>query len=347
MAALDSLPPDQRAVLQLVLRRGRSYEDLAGLLKIAPDAVRDRAHAGVTALAGEGLAEERRGRVADYLLGQLPAAERAEAREELARSDESRAWARSAGQGLAPIAGDALAEIPQAEDDGAPEAVTPAPEAPSPDQPATGTAPLETHPPTAEREPVRSRREGDPPASRLGGLALLAGVAILAAAIVLALVIKRGDSPSTTTTPVGTTPTGAATTPTPGTSTQTATQPIQVLAQINLNAPNGAAKPVGIVQLKRAGNAAAFEAVLQGLSPPTSGFVSLWLTGPKIAPLELVAIDRSKVTSKAFKTFAPVPKNLKPFDTMLVTLQPGSPKQPSRSPGQTLLSGPLRGAAKG
>jgi hypothetical protein len=44
MAALDSLPGDQRAVLQLVLGRGRSYDEIARLLSIDPDAVRERAH---------------------------------------------------------------------------------------------------------------------------------------------------------------------------------------------------------------------------------------------------------------------------------------------------------------
>ena len=36
MASLDSLPPDQRAVLQLVLQRGRTYDDIAQLLSISP-----------------------------------------------------------------------------------------------------------------------------------------------------------------------------------------------------------------------------------------------------------------------------------------------------------------------
>ena len=38
MSSLDSLPGDQRAVLQLVLSRGRSYDEIAQLLSI------DRAH---------------------------------------------------------------------------------------------------------------------------------------------------------------------------------------------------------------------------------------------------------------------------------------------------------------
>src|SRR5205807_611635 len=41
--SLDSLPADQRAVLQLVLQRGRSYDDIAALLSIDRAAVRQRA----------------------------------------------------------------------------------------------------------------------------------------------------------------------------------------------------------------------------------------------------------------------------------------------------------------
>jgi len=52
MAVLDTLPPDQRAALQLLLKQRQTYEQLAGLLSIDAGAVRRRAHAGVEALAG-------------------------------------------------------------------------------------------------------------------------------------------------------------------------------------------------------------------------------------------------------------------------------------------------------
>ena len=50
MASLDTLPPDQRAVLQLVLQRGRSYDDIAKLLSIDRAAVRERALRALDAL---------------------------------------------------------------------------------------------------------------------------------------------------------------------------------------------------------------------------------------------------------------------------------------------------------
>ncbi len=69
--SLDALAPDQRAVVQLVLQQERSYEDLAGLLGITADAVRERAHRGLDRLAPtEGVSDDERAAVADYLLGQ-------------------------------------------------------------------------------------------------------------------------------------------------------------------------------------------------------------------------------------------------------------------------------------
>jgi hypothetical protein len=53
MTELDRLPPDQRAVLSLVLDRGKSYGEVAEMLAIPESAVRDRAHAALDALASD------------------------------------------------------------------------------------------------------------------------------------------------------------------------------------------------------------------------------------------------------------------------------------------------------
>ncbi len=66
MSALESLAPDQRAVVALVLQQGRSYEEIAALLGMPADAVSARAHAGLAALAREdGLPREVIGPLAD------------------------------------------------------------------------------------------------------------------------------------------------------------------------------------------------------------------------------------------------------------------------------------------
>jgi hypothetical protein len=53
MSRLDDLPPDQRAVLSLLVRQGKSHAEIADLLGIPQQAVRDRANAALDALADE------------------------------------------------------------------------------------------------------------------------------------------------------------------------------------------------------------------------------------------------------------------------------------------------------
>jgi Sigma-70, region 4 len=94
MSALADLPPDQRAVLQLVLKQGRSYDQLAGLLGIDRSAVAERAQAGAEALAPDAarrLSPERRAQVADYILGQHEPARHDATRDHLAASASARA----------------------------------------------------------------------------------------------------------------------------------------------------------------------------------------------------------------------------------------------------------------
>ena len=71
MARLDQLPPDQRAVLQLLLKQGKSYGEIASVLKIERSAVKARAHDALAALGPEDtdLNEDRRDEIGDYLLG--------------------------------------------------------------------------------------------------------------------------------------------------------------------------------------------------------------------------------------------------------------------------------------
>jgi hypothetical protein len=51
MDPIDQLPPDLSAVLSLLLRQGRSYADIARLLGIPEQSVRDRAYAALDAIA--------------------------------------------------------------------------------------------------------------------------------------------------------------------------------------------------------------------------------------------------------------------------------------------------------
>jgi hypothetical protein len=51
MSRLDNLPPDQRAVLLLLVQQGKSHAEIADMLDIPPETVRDRARAALSALA--------------------------------------------------------------------------------------------------------------------------------------------------------------------------------------------------------------------------------------------------------------------------------------------------------
>src|SRR3954447_18800594 len=117
MSRFDGPPADQKAVLQLVLRQGRTYEEIATLLKISPAAVRDRALTALDATGPgtvPGLEEERQDEIGDYLLGQQSASARAATREHLEGSQPGREWARAVATELrgAGVAGeDALPDI--------------------------------------------------------------------------------------------------------------------------------------------------------------------------------------------------------------------------------------------
>jgi len=113
MAPHDSLPDDQRAILQLLLKQGKTYDELATLLKRDPATLRRLAHDAVDALGPSDAAVDvgRRHEVADYLLGQQSASQRAATREYLEESSAGRAWARGAAGGLRPLGG-TLPDVP-------------------------------------------------------------------------------------------------------------------------------------------------------------------------------------------------------------------------------------------
>src|SRR5919109_1488856 len=72
-----ALSADQRAMLELLLERGQSYEDLASLLDLPEAEVRERARAALTELGGAD--PDRNVGLTDYLLGQADPIGRADA----------------------------------------------------------------------------------------------------------------------------------------------------------------------------------------------------------------------------------------------------------------------------
>src|ERR687889_332927 len=98
MATFDQLPAEQRAIIELVVARGRTYDALADVLQVPADRVRDLARDALVELSpvtGERVDPQWRGQVADYLLGQQSGAESTATRSHLKRSEPARTWALS------------------------------------------------------------------------------------------------------------------------------------------------------------------------------------------------------------------------------------------------------------
>jgi hypothetical protein len=309
MSRIDDLAPDQRAVLQLLLKQGKAYVELATLLRIAPEAVRDRAVGALDELGprdGAPLAPERKAEVADYLLSQQSASERAATREFLEGSAAGRAWARTVAGELRPLAGEALPEIPaeRAEVDEAFGALK-----------------------AREDRKVEVQRS-----SRLGGAIILVGAIVVAVALIL--IIRGGgggdDNGGST---------KASTPTTPATQTQ-AGQP-QIDRQINLKPPQGSgSKALGVLYLLRQDGARLLAVQAQGLQPTTrSRFYAVWLAGGGQQPRPLGFTPPVTASGKDHGRLAfanPLPDGAQAYKTFLITAE--SQRNP-KQPGTAVLSG--------
>jgi len=182
MASLESLNDRQRAVLQLLLRQGKSYDDLAGMLNTDPAGVRGRARGAIAAIGADAseIGEDRRDEIADYLLGQQTASQRAATREYLAGSAAGRSWAHAAAATLAPIGG-TLPDIPA-------------------ERQEVAAAPDRSF--ARQAESLRS--------SKLGTRLLFAGAGVVIAIVIILVTSLGGDdgSPAKTTPAALTTPKG-------------------------------------------------------------------------------------------------------------------------------------------
>ena len=311
MADLQSLPPDQRAAVQLLLKQGQTYGQLADLLAIDESAVRRRAHDALDALGpeqGSRLDSSVQAQVADYLLGQQTVAEREETRELLADSPGARAWARVVSDALGPVAPDGLPEIPEG-------------------RPARRPAAEE------ERAPYATLPEEAPRASRLGGALLLGGLALIVAVVVV-LLVNGGDDdrPRPATNTLSTRP---ATQPPPQ-----AQNPNQPVAQINLLPPGGGNWPIGLVQVFRRGEERAILMAAQGASPAT---YALWpYNWPADARL-LGFVPQRVGRDGRFATQGVLPNGADRFRFLVVTREnvAANQRRPPTRPGQVVLRGPL------
>ena len=319
MTEIDALPADQRAVLQLLVKQGQTYDALSGLLNIDSAAVRERAHAALEALGpdtGRRLSPERRAEVSDYLLGQQSAAERAATRDHLAGSASARAWARVVADAQRPLAAGPLPEIP---DEAPASASAPEREA-APSAAATGVA--------ADDDRGRDTAR-DPRSSRLGGALLLGGIGVLVAVVVVLLLTSGGGGSKKTAT--------LSSTPTTGTGTTAQATPV---AQINMRSPSGG-KALGLAQVFAQSNRRLLIVAGQGVTP---GAYALWLyTSPSKSRLLGFVPSRVGKDGK-FVTQGVLPNDASSFQNLVVTAEKVSGSRPAlpKTPGTIVLQGKLQ-----
>jgi Sigma-70, region 4 len=355
VSGLETLPPDQRAVLQLILVQGRGYADLAALLKLDVEAVRSRAHAGLDALSGQAgtapaLDAAQRARVADYLLGQQDDGERIVTFAELAESDAACRWAQGLRERLAGVAQGELPEVPAAaSSNGHAPATAPAPALAPAAAPATATqsavasAPAAAvpappaPPPSPPDRPAATTVPGAPRSSRLGGAVLLAGIAALAVVLAIVLIGGGDDDPDSS---AATSPTQAQTQPQRTQPSTTPTAQPRLIAQVNLNATAVGGEAIGIGLVQRSGGRAAIAIEAQRL--PANGaqdIYAVWLQGAAGSRF-LGFVPRQVRAGGRFTVSAALPGNARDFSTVLITRE-GISAVP-QTPGEAILTGALR-----
>jgi hypothetical protein len=253
MSRIDALPADQKSVLQLLLRQGKGYDDLSGLLRLDVGEVRSRAHDALDALGpgAGGVPAPRREEIADWLLGQQGPDEAAATRAFLDGSPAARSWAQAVATELQPLAGNRLPEVPA---NGAAAAPSEEASAPSEEAGAPSTTPLAPAPTPAPR------------VSRRGGAALIAGgLTVVAIALVLVFVVFNGDDKKNNAKNAANT-------------SSTQAKP-QVRAQVNLTPPQDAPakKALAIVQIVDLNGQEAVNAVSQGLPSTSKAAYGIWV----------------------------------------------------------------------
>ena len=321
MASLDSLPSDQRAVLQLVLGRGRSYEEIAQLLSINSGSVRERALAALDALGPQidraRLAEADRMMIGDYLLGQLPEAEVATVRERLAHSAGDRAWARVVSSELEPVASGPLPEIPL--DAGA------------------------AAPPPAAAPPGEPPRPADdaPRSSRRGGMVVI-GLAVVVI-VVLVLVLHTGSSRKPAHSAAATSTTATTTTASASSTTSSASATARAVAQINLTPTAAGSKAAGIAEVLEQSSVKELAIVAEHIPPNTThpnNAYAVWLYNSPSDAHRLGFVNPGVTSTGKLSTAGPLPADASRYKQVIITTETTSrPK----APGPILLRGQATG----
>ena len=341
--ALDALAPDQRAAVELVLRQGRSYGELADLLGMPEETIRTRARSGLAGLAPDLPAPARAGEIADWLLGQQAEAHAARTRALVMSDPAAQKWASTVAEPLrAAPGGDALPPLPTG-DRGANGRVALEKGAVGGGEAANKAGGAAAASRTGGDDAASaSARAGEPAgadgsasrgrSSRLGG-AILLGAAVVLVGLVLAFVLTRGDDDPE---PAAQTEATATATPAAGAN------------DIVLKGPAGS-NAVGLMRLFEANDGTVrFAVAAQGVTPNASGQTySLWFRGED-GSAQLLGDVKDPVAKNGELTSAgpgnddvdEFPQWFTQYNTILVTLD----EEGAKEPGKVILSGDLPNA---
>ncbi len=322
MPQLDRLPPDQRAVLSLVLEQGKSYGEVAELLGLSEHAVREWAHAALDALATAGAA--------------IPDRNGATKAATVARTTPP------TFEAAAPIL-DAPSTPPRpvmtATADELPVSTThaPADEPSTPAMTATADQPL---PPAREAQRPAAPRDRTPEVmsrgSRLKGALLLA---VIALAVVIAVIVISGgggkSSAPTTSSSTSGSKSGATSTPgSTGASTAAAGTPT-VDKRLTLTSTEPGSKASGVGFVLSEGSHRAFYVAAQSLPPSSGFFYAVWLYD---SPSKAAPLGRAPTVGSdgRMEGGGPLPSNASGYSKLIVTRETST--RPLR-PGPIVLSG--------
>jgi hypothetical protein len=98
MATFDQLSADQKAIVELLLKQDKTYDELSEMLGLPVARVKELARSALVSMSpnsARAVDEDWRGQVADYLLNQQSGPEATATRGHLRRSEAARAWSRS------------------------------------------------------------------------------------------------------------------------------------------------------------------------------------------------------------------------------------------------------------
>lgn len=348
MTAFSELPADRQAVLSLLVKQGRSYAQVAGMLKIEDSAVRGRALDAVGQLGGAapaGLSDADRERIADYLLGQLDESERIETLALLLDTGSGRAWARRISAELGPIAGDGLPAVPDDPDGPAP-AAAPASTAADDvldDAAAPAPAPRRRARPEAATAERDAEPEADDAAPRAVGSPLALGVLGLAAALIIAaIIVFATGSSSSNPLPSGPIPASAATATTPSATTTTGaatgtTGGGAVSNEVAMKATSAGGKAAGAVAVLTQSGQKELAFTAQKLAtPPAGDHYVLWLYNSSSQFQALGEIQTVTTAGTVSPVAVALPSDAASYTGIILTLE--TTASPAK-PGTVILAG--------